>query len=414
MASEILVRTCTADDWQPFCEALGVAFGEPMSAEGTAIWRRLLDDDKMQVAMERRDDRETIVGTAAWLAFDMTVPGGELPVAAVTTVGVLPTHRRRGILRQLMRFQLDDFHARGIAVATLWASEPPIYYRFGYGLAVVKGRIEVDPRRVQLHGSQQPLGQTRLVTLEEAQELMPGVYEQVRKATPASFRRTPLWWETRVLALSPDQRSRGATMYRVVLEIDGTVEGYALYRITPCWGPHGLPNNELDVLEALGTSPAATREVWRYLFNIDLVGKVSTHRLNAQHPLFLGLTNLRQLQLTVGDGTWVRLVDVKAALEGRRYACEGNLTFELVDQSCPWNAGVRTLEAGPDGATVRRATASPELRLSDADLGAMYLGTIPCTALVAAGRAEELVPGAARRADLMFHSDVAPWCLDDF
>ena len=172
-------------------------------------------------------------------------------------------------------------------------------------------------------------------------------------------------------------------MFRVVLEIDGTIEGYALYRIRTNWGPNALPNNEIDVLEAIGTSPVATREVWRYLFSIDLAGKVKTHRLHAQHPLFLSLANLRLLQLVVGDGTWVRLVDVGAALTARRYSVEGSLTFELVDQTCPWNAGVWTLEAGPDGAQLKRAKVSPELRLSDADLGAMYLGTVPCSALVA-------------------------------
>jgi predicted acetyltransferase len=414
MTAEIEIRTCTAADWPSFCDTMAAAFGQPMSDEGAAQWKRVLDFDKMLVATAQEAGRETVVGTAGWLPFDMLVPGGEIPVAAVTMVTVSPTRRRRGILRQLMRRQLDDLHEAGITVATLWASEAPIYQRFGYGLGYLKGRIEVDPRRVRFLKDHEPVGRTRLVTQAEAAELLPGVYDRARRGIPGSFRRTQLWWEVQHLDDGPYRRHGASPMFRMVLEIDGTIEGYALYRVTTHWGPNALPDHEVDVLEALGTSPDATREVWRYLFNLDLVGKVSTHRLNAQHPLFLGLTNLRLLQMMIADGTWVRLVDVDAALTARRYGSEGSLTFELDDPFCRWNAGVWTLEAAPDGATARRSTAAPELRLSMAELSAMYLGTVPCSSLALAGRLDELAPGAARRADLMFRSDVPPWCLDDF
>lgn len=414
MTAEIEIRTCTADDWPAFHETMSAAFGGPMEEEAEAQWKRLLDFDKMLAATTREAGDERVVGTAGWLPMEMAVPGGELPVAAVTMVTVSPTHRRRGILRQMMRRQLDDLHAAGIAVATLWASETAIYQRFGYGLGFLKGRIDVDPRQAEFLRASAPIGRTRFLTQEQATELLPDVYERARQGVPASFRRTPLWWEVQVLGDQPYRRHGASPMFRVALEIDGTVEGYALYRVKSNWGPNALPNNEIDVLEALGTSPAATREIWRYLLSIDLAGKVRTHRLNAQHPLFLSLGNLRLLQLVVGDGTWVRLVDVKAALEARLYACEGSLTFELIDEVCPWNAGVWTLKAGPNDAELRQATTSPELRLSATELAAMYLGTIPCSALRAAGRLDELAPGAALRADLLFSWDVAPWCLDDF
>jgi predicted acetyltransferase len=415
MTSAIEIRTCTPKDWPAFHQTMSAAFGDgPMSDEGEAQWKRVLDFDKMIVATDTSAGREDVVGTAGWLPFEMAVPGGELPVAAVTMVTVSPTHRRRGILSQMMRRQFDDLHDQGIPVATLWASEAPIYQRFGYGLGFVKGRIDLDPRRATFLGTPGPLGQARFVTAEEALELLPAVYERARQGIPASFRRTPLWWEVQTLGDQPHRRHGASPLFRMVLEIDGTIEGYALYRITSHWGPNALPNHEVDVLEALGTSPAATRAVWSYLFNLDLVGRIRTYRLNAQHPLFLGLANLRLLQLTVGDGTWIRLVDAATALAARTYACGGTLTFELQDAVCPWNDGVWTLETDAGGATLRRADAAPELRLSAAELSAMYLGTIPCSALLAAGRLEELTPGAARRADLLFYSDVAPWCLDDF
>ena len=414
MSDAIVVRTCTPEDWPAFADTMAAAFGHPMSEDGEAAWVKVLDFSKMLAATDGTVEPAAVVGTAGWLPFDMAVPGGEVPVAAVTMVTVRPTHRRRGILRQLMRRQLDDLHAGGIPVATLWASEAPIYQRFGYGLAYLKGRIEIDPRRAAFLNDPGPVGRTRLVTVKEALAVVPEVYERARQGIPGSFRRGMTRWEAQHLSDASSDRHGSSPMFRLILEIDGKPEGYALYRVRTNWGPHALPEHEIDVLEALGTSPVATREVWRYLFSVDLVGVVKTHRLNAEHPLFLSLVNPRLLKTSVGDGTWVRLVDANAALAARRYACDGTLTFELLDAFCPWNAGVWSLEAGADGASVRRATAAPELRLSAAELGAMYLGTIPCTRLLRAGRLDELVPGAAGRADLLFHSEVAPWCLDDF
>jgi predicted acetyltransferase len=390
------------------------AFGNAISDVGREQWLRIVDPSLMLAAVEWEAGRETIVGTAGWVPFDMTLPGGEIPVAAVTLVTVRPSHRRRGILRKLMQRQLDDAHTAGIAVATLWASESVIYQRFGYGLAFLKARIEIDPRRAQFLGDPGPVGRVRLIDEDEGLAFLPGIYERARREIPASFKRSKLWWEQRKLPDPPDQRHSGGPLFRLLLELDGKPEGYALYRVFASYGPDSLPVHALEVIEALGTSPTATREVWRYLFGVDLIHRVRTHRLCVDHPLTLMLTDPRQLRLTVGDGTWVRLVDVKAALEARSYGAAGSVTFELVDEMCPWNAGVWMLKAGPDGARITRTKSSPELRLSVAALSAMYLGTVPCSRLVRAGRVDELAPGAASRADGLFRSDVSPWCLDDF
>jgi predicted acetyltransferase len=414
MTSEIILRATTAADWPEFEYSMQTAFGNTMTEAGREQWRRIVDPSLMLAAVEQEAGRETIVGTAGWVPFDMTLPGGEIPVAAVTMVTVRPTHRRRGILRKLMQRQFDDVHAAGVAVATLWASESVIYQRFGYGLAFLKARIEIDPRRAQFLGDPGPAGRVRLIDEDEALAIVPGIYDRVRREIPASFKRSKLWWEQRRLPDPPDLRHGGGPMFRALLELDGKPEGYAQYRVFASYGPDSLPVHALEVIEALGTSPTATREVWRYLFGVDLINRVRTQRLCVDHPLTLMLTDPRQLRLTVGDGTWVRLVDAKAALEARHYGAAGSVTFELQDQMCPWNAGVWTLKAGPDGARITRSKSSPELRLSVAALSAMYLGTVPCSHLVRAGRVDELAPGAASRADGLFRSDAPPWCLDDF
>ncbi|MCY7302099.1 MAG: GNAT family N-acetyltransferase [Thermoleophilia bacterium] len=47
----------------------------------------------------------------------MTAPGGPVSCTGVTVVGVLPTHRRRGILDRMMRAQLAAVRERGEPLA---------------------------------------------------------------------------------------------------------------------------------------------------------------------------------------------------------------------------------------------------------------------------------------------------------
>ena len=84
------------------------------------------------------------MATAHSHAFEVSVPGADGHAAGVANVTVRPTHRRRGLLTALMRRQLDDTHGRGEPLACLWASEAPIYRRFGYGLATRGLRWQLD------------------------------------------------------------------------------------------------------------------------------------------------------------------------------------------------------------------------------------------------------------------------------
>ena len=83
------------------------------------------------------------VGGRGAFPFQLTVPGGRLPAAGVTVAGVLPTHRRRGVLRTMMRVLIDATRARGEPIAYLWATEDTIYGRFGFGLASFTAEIDL-------------------------------------------------------------------------------------------------------------------------------------------------------------------------------------------------------------------------------------------------------------------------------
>src|SRR6478672_7628801 len=153
------------------------------------------------------DDR--VVGGAGAFPLEMTVPGAVLPTCGTTTVGVLPTHRRQGILRRLMRAQLDDAHERGEPLAALWASEAGIYGRFGYGLASFCGEITLAHQHNSFAEPFEPQGTVRLIDADEALEAIPPVFEQIRPEWPGMFSRSRVWWENREIA-DPEERRDGA------------------------------------------------------------------------------------------------------------------------------------------------------------------------------------------------------------
>ena len=363
---------------------------------------RVLPEGHMLAAV----DGDAIVGGAGAFKFDLTIPGGPVRAAGVTVVGVLPTHRRRGVLRELMRTQLDEVHRRGEPVAILWASEAGIYPRFGYGLASLCGDIEIHRAHAAYARPLEWDGRARLVPLGEALEPVQSVYDRVAAETPGMLSRTPEWWRARLLTDPEWRRSGRGEKACTVLELDGRPEAYALYRVNYAFEGN-LSTGVTEVAEAVASSPAATAAVWRFLLDVDWMERVTAELLPLDHPLLLLVAEPNRLRFRVGDGIWVRLVDVGAALAARSYAGDGDLVLAVGDAFCPWNDA----RFGLDGS---KTTAPADLRLDVDALGAVYLGGFTVGQLARAGRVDELTPGAVDRADALFRTGRAPWTPEIF
>ncbi|HWB56198.1 MAG TPA: GNAT family N-acetyltransferase [Gaiellaceae bacterium] len=377
--------------------------GEP-SEDHTLGVTRVLPEGRMHAAFAG----EAIVGSAGAFAFDLTVPGARVPTAGVTVVGVLPTHRRRGILRRLMRAQLDDVHARGEPLAALWASEGGIYGRFGYGLASLCGELEIRRTHAAFARPVPWAGEARLVPVGEALASLSGVYDRVAAETPGMLGRTEEWWRSRVLDDPEWRRAGGGEKACAVLETADGPEAYALYRVNYGFAD-GISTGVTLVLEAMGVSPAATAAVWRYLLDIDWMERVRASLLPIDHPLRLLLADPGKARFRIGDGLWLRLVDVEAALAARGYAAEDAVVVEVSDEFCPWNQGRYRL-----GRDAGRADASADLRLDVAALASVYLGGFGFADLLRAGLVEEVADGAVARADALVRTGRAPWCPENF
>jgi predicted acetyltransferase len=399
------IRAATPEEFPDVVGPIFHYFGRTPSADVAERFGPVIPPDRIHAAF----DDGAVVGSGGAFPFETSIPGGFIRAAGVTLVGVLPTHRRRGILRSLMREQLDDVHERGEPMAYLWASEDALYGRYGYGVASFSGNVELSRDRAAFYRDFEPAGTIRLVSVGEAIEPFSEIQRRAAAQHPGMFVRTPEWWRSRRLADPEWGREGGGEMVRALLEIDGRPAGYALYRLHFSM-ERGIPNGFTSVIEAVADSAVATRELWRFLLDIDWMERVRAGLIPLDHELFLLLREPRRLTFNQRDGLWVRLVDLEAALNARSYQAGEPVVVEVADEFCPWNEG--TWELGSEGAS--RSSQAPELRLDVSALGSTYLGGFTFGQLARAGRIEELENGALDRADTLFRTDRYPWCPEIF
>jgi predicted acetyltransferase len=398
---DVVIRTIEPAEAEACARAASHGFGQPFDQERFEANLDTLEPERTLAAWEGG----AVVATAQASTFRLSVPGGHLAAAGVRDVGVLPTHRRRGLLTELMRRQLDDVRGRGEPLACLWASESRIYRRFGYGLAVLGLSWEIARTATDFVPGVPVDLPVRLVEADEVRPAMASVHERLWRTRPGMVDRSAAWISYRL-------RRRGDLRHALVDGPSG-VEAYASYRVTPDWTIGG-PAHELVAGEVLAVTPEAEGTIWRFLLDTDLVRTVRAGQRPADEPLVWMLADTQALQRRVADTLWVRLVDLEAALSGRRFAADVRVVLEVSDAFCPWNEGRWLLEGGPDGARCTRTSAQPDLSLDTADLAATFLGGVGLGALVRAGRVAERVTGAAARAHAALAWDPQPWAVTFF
>jgi predicted acetyltransferase len=406
------IRVCPPDRFTDLLRTAEIGFGEDVADDLIERVKAVSDPARFVCAL----DGDRIVGTGGAFTMTLRVPGGDLPAGGVTWVTVLPSHRRRGILRGMMRLMVDDCHSRGEPLAMLWASEGAIYQRFGYGMATVCANLEADTRASKFTRDWPVEGRYRLIPAGQGREIVEPVYEAARAQNAGFLSRPPEWWVGQ-LPLAEKDAKGGEAKRLVVYETDRGAEAYAVYKTKAVWDGRG-PGGTITVEEAIASTPAGTRAIWRYLFDVDLVRTLKTWRLPADHPVLSLVAEPRRLGITMGDGLWLRIVDVTKALEGRTYGPagqgSGRLTMELRDEYCPWNAGRWTLEVDGGRGRLTQAVAEPQIALDANDLGAVFLGGWRPSALARSGRVVELLDGGLAAADALFATATLPWCPQEF
>jgi predicted acetyltransferase len=412
MESEIRIRRVEPDEWERFSRIAELVFADIMNDERRAAGKAAFEFER---GMTAEDDGE-LVATGGAYSLDITLPGLTIvPVGGLTWISVLPTHRRRGILRRMMQHHFDDVQRRGEPASILYASESIIYGRFGYGPATQLVSYQIDPSRAAFTHPVGDSGQVRMVGEKQALELLPPIFDQTRRGRPGEITRTGEWW-TLVLSDPEWRRDGAAAAVNVVYQPapDQPAEGYARYRMKSHWDDM-LAANTVRVEEVTALTPRAHAALWRYLLDQDLAGSVELFNGRVDEPLRWRLADPRRLRTTqAGDGVWLRLLDIRAALAARRYGVADRLVLEVTDTFRPEVGGRFAVEGGPDGAACAPTGEEPDIVLGVAELSATYLGNLRFSALAAAERATEVTPGALHRADRMFLGDQAPYCSREF
>ena len=406
--SELPIRPVGPDELAAFFAMLSNAFGEDFNDDEFAVELLTAEPERTLAAF----DGEDIAGTAGAFTFSLAVPGGRLPAAGVTYVGVRPTHRRRGLLSGMMRRQLAEVHQRGEPVAVLWASEAAIYGRFGYGVATQLLRIDVDrvDAAVRSDVADDPSLRLRLVNPGDFASDIEEIERTLVDDRPGQFVRDKRWIDT--LVADPKPRRGSLSKLQGLLVYDGDEPaGYALYRSkSDSLRPHMLPDGEVLVVAQAALTPAADVALVRTLLSLDLMRRVRWWNRPTDSALPHLLTDARQARATVVDGIHLRVVDLPAALAGRRYAAAVDVVIDVEDPICSWNTGRWHLRGDGDAARCDRTDSEPDVRLGIEDLGAVYLGGTSLTSLAATGRVRTGDDHKLAQVSTAFGWHVAPWC----
>ncbi|NKZ04426.1 GNAT family N-acetyltransferase [Actinomadura latina] len=371
------------------------------------VFHARIDDRERHSWVPRRAERrgaydgDDLVGQLAVLPMRFAVPGAFLDCSAVTLAGVLPTHRRRGVLTSL----IDRMHADAIAadrpIAALWASQGAIYGRYGFGLATRAMGVEVDTSRpldLRTTPDDRPL---RLVDTASAPEILDPIHKRGLAARPGGLVRDPEWW-TRAILRSVDEEATGYTAPRVVVH----PAGYAVYRASE--------SKTIRVVDLVAETPQAEAALWRFLASIDLTSRVHAPSRPVDDLLPHMVTDPDQVTIRENYGAlWLRLINVPAALRARSGATEDTFVLDIEDARIPANSGRWRLTTGTTPACVP-TTDSPDLAMTAADLAAIYLGGGSPVALTRIGAVTEHTPGAAARLAASLAVPLAPYINDDF
>ncbi|MGN9790507.1 GNAT family N-acetyltransferase [Streptomyces sp. OZ13] len=409
------IRPTTGQDLDVFVDTLHAAFGrfpETPAEGGGGVWWAALEMDRNLLAMTA-DGRP--VGTAGAYSFELTLPGEILaPAAGVSAVGVVPSHRRQGVLSAMMRHQLTDLRSRGEFLSVLLASEAPIYGRFGYGPATYTQRLTV-PRHQAVFALPRASGVTRapasgpdtgsveVLRRAECGDVLEALYDPYRRAQPGALSRPHRWW---ALGAGQPPLSPAPRYVAVHRDADGVQDGYASYSL----GESGT----LTVDETIATDDAAFTALARFVLGHDLVTQVVFRHFPPEHPLRWQLADFRAGEVSGDtDWLWVRLLDVPRALTARGWFTDGELVLD-VDDPFLGERGRYLLTVRDGKADCVPTDREPDLSLDVSDLGSVYLGGTAPSTLVRAGHIRAHRPGAAALADTLFRAERPPHCLHWF
>jgi predicted acetyltransferase len=405
------VRLVRAEELRPYVEALTTGFldrpdVDKLASQLGSLW----DLDRTWGAF----DGDRVAGTFRSWPTELTLPGGgRLPAAAVSAVTVMPTYRRRGVLRAMVSAEHGAMRERGDVVSILYSSEYPIYGRFGYGPATKAATWTLDTHATQF--KHELSGSIEIAPAnQETRDTIRTVFDTHRLRQPGEIRRRDWSWDFDLNLREPVWDPPWKGFVALHRDVDRAVDGYARYRAEDKW-ERRQPRNPITVDELHAVNAEAYASLWQFLGEMDWVASVRAERRTVSEQLPWLLTNARAATVSdVGDALWLHILDLPRALAARTYERAANLVLEVIDPEAGGGRRRVHLDASPDGATCRDTDRSPDLTLDIAAISAAYLGATRLREAVLAGGVEEHRAGALAEADALLATLDEPWCSTFF
>ena len=390
-------------DFVRWRNAVRAGFGDRISAEDTIFMRDYRAEiDRLLACV----DGSEIVGTGGADSFEMTLPGNaRVPVAGIAYITTSPTHRRRGIQREIMSRIHSDARERGDVAAILWASMGNLYGRYGYGNAIPSHDWKIRREFASFAHFPEFNGSFQTLRRDEAIPMMSAVYDAARRERPGMIDRRDKRWQYEV------HPKKNADDFFVICLEGNQPRGYAQYVF------QGNPTTEdefamtVDVHEAIAVDAAAHAAIWRFMFDEPLTHEIVAHNRPVDDPVYWMLTDQRRLRRSTNDSIWLKLLDIPAMLSQRRYRTSGSFVLEVADDT----DGTRSkwhLETSVDGpASCKATTRAADISLPEHSLAAAYFGAVTFSSLAAIGEAQASVRGhdLLRDLDAAFKCSPAAW-----
>jgi predicted acetyltransferase len=395
----IEIRTPTEDDWVPICHADGIAFGFTYTADEIAERRPVHDLSRFRIAV----DNGQIVSTAGSYALDVTLPGAvTVPMGGVTWVSTLATHRRQGIMRQVVEAVHDDIDERGEPLASLSASEGGIYEHLRYGIATRNRATVIDTRLARIRAEYRPdPASVRYVSGDDVIPAISEIWERFRRCRAGEVSRSPVVEDLTFKMLGRAEDGQNAAAYLC------HKDGYAVYRTEEHWN-NGHPAHIVHLIELAAVTPDAHAALWHTLMSIDLVAEIHSRALPDDDPLPFLLDNQRAVRTThSNDNIWLNVRDAAICFGARTYRTNDRIVIEVDGKR--W-----AIEGAPDGASCRAVRTRPDLITSHAWFSSLLYGGVLPSTLVAGRRMTARNDDVLRRADLFFTTSLLPHCQSHY
>ncbi len=391
---------------RPFQRAVGRGFlGGEANDEALSFARESLSERRTTGVFEQGAPAGTLpIATIDSWVTPLTVPGGEIPMWAISGVTVAGTHRRRGIARALLEGELRAARSAGIAIAGLTVSEATIYGRYGFGSALPATRFTVDTRRAGWGGFE-PTGRLEYREREQLVDDLAQVHERARRTRSGRIAGWPGRWQ-QFAGVAPAEADRDKVRGVRHLDADGEVRGVLVYTVDDREGSFRF---SLRVRMLVAETRDARAALWRFALQHDLVDEVTADLQTPDDPLPWLVADQRGVAQEVHDHGWLRILDVPAALAARTYAADVELTLRVVDPlgfaDGTWR--VHAAAGGSPSIVAAEASDPASVTIGVAALSSLYAGGVRASALAGAGLIDA-DDASLRALDVAFSVSPAP------